>query len=316
MSAGRKPKIADVVDVIDAALDQPKIANAMVQMRSDGVDERQARDTGIFQLGIKVGAIQMGRANRYFLRAAEIRLFEEIKESKQYKDLALKDADGNLRTAENLQDFCKLVFGTSYSVLAEESQNLQALGDEAYEATNRLGLNRKQLRLIRSLPDAQRTAVAEAIQAESKAEVVAIIEDLAAQLAQAHNDMGEAKLEKEAADKLLADKNAANDKLKLQLRKHLVAATDWPDAFKVLMDQAQFAHKNLKIVIGSLDAIREEAMKAEPQSPDEEASLTRAREVLAEEMLSIHKSAADYLEALGMSFDKTLGSFASKGLYQ
>lgn len=135
----------------------------------------------------------------------------------------------------------------------------------------------------------------------------------ASQLRAAARDL---KAEKDATDKLMADKNSSIDKLKRQLNKSPVAATDWPEAFKVLMDQAQFANKNLKIVIGSLDAIREEAMKAQPTSPDEEASLTRAREVLAEELLSIHKNAAEYLEALGMSFDKTLGSFASQGLYQ
>lgn len=134
----------------------------------------------------------------------------------------------------------------------------------------------------------------------------------ASQLRAAARDL---KGDKEAAEQRVAEKNASIEKLNRQLKKSLVAATDWPEAFKVLMDQAQFAKKNLKIVIGSLDAIREEAMKAEPANPEEEASLTRAREVLAEEMLSIHKSAAEYLEALGMSFDKTLGSFASQGLY-
>lgn len=135
----------------------------------------------------------------------------------------------------------------------------------------------------------------------------------ASQLRAAARDL---KGDKEAAEQRVAEKNASIEKLNRQLKKSVVAATDWPDAFKVLMDQAQFAHKNLKIVIGSLDAIREEALKAEPQGPDEEASLTRAREVLAEELMSIHRSAAEYLEALGMSFDKTLGSYASKGLYQ
>lgn len=126
---------------------------------------------------------------------------------------------------------------------------------------------------------------------------------------------GAVRKERAVKDRLKTVNDELNTELALK-KNMVVAATDWPDAFKVLMDQAQFAHKNLKIVIGSLDAIREEAMKATPQGPDEEASLERARAVLAEEMLNIHKSAAEYLEALGMSFDKTLGSFASKGLYQ
>lgn len=122
--------------------------------------------------------------------------------------------------------------------------------------------------------------------------------------------------ESKAAEQLLADKNAANDKLKRQLQKHLVAATDWPEAFKVLMDQAQFASKNIKIQIGSLVAVGQEALKPEPKDADEEASLNRAREALAEELLTMHRSCAQMLEQAGMLFHNTLGSFASEGLYQ
>jgi hypothetical protein len=226
MTAGRKPKKAEVVDVIDPSLDQPKITGAMVQMRADGVAERQERNAEIFEIGCRVGAIQLAHVQRDFLRAAEIRLFEEIKNFKQYKDLAIRDRDGNLRTAENLVEFCGLVFGVSYSVLAEQSQNLSVLGDSAYESANRLGLNRKQLRLIRSLPDAQRTAVAEAIQAEGKAEVVAIIEDLAAQLAQAQDDATDAREEVKAKEALIADKSAAADKLRAKLKRVQAAPPD------------------------------------------------------------------------------------------
>lgn len=248
---GRKPLQAAAVEVLDSKLDQSKISSAMVALRADGVAERQTRDTDMFQLGINVGAIQMARTNRYFLRAAEIRLFEEIKESKKYKDLAVKGPDGNLATAENLQDFCKLVFGTSYSVLAEESQNLQALGEEAYEASNQLGLNRKQLRLIRSLPDAQRTAVAEAISAESKSEVVAIIEDLAAQLAQAHEDLAT------AGDQAAEDKDlmAGKDQRINQLEKKLKRIDNAPPEEQlalVLSETTERAHTALAYVRGDL----------------------------------------------------------------
>lgn len=248
---GPKPVKAIAVEVIDPKLDQNKIGTAMVAMRADGVAERQTRDTDMFQLGINVGAIQMARTNRYFLRAAEIRLFEEIKESKKYKDLAVKGPDGNLARRTNLQDFCKLVFGTSYSVLAEESQNLQALGEEAYEASNQLGLNRKQLRLIRSLPDAQRTAVAEAIQAESKSEVVAIIEDLAAQLAQANEDLAAAG-DQAAEDKdLMANKDERINQLQKKL-KRIDNAPPEEQLALVLSETTERAHTALSYVRGDL----------------------------------------------------------------
>lgn len=110
-----------------------------------------------------------------------------------------------------------------------------------------------------------------------------------------------------------------NDELNTELalnKNMLIAATDWPEAFKVLMDQAHFAEKNIKIEMGSLAAISQEALKPEPEGEAEEAGLTRAREVLAEQLMSIHKGIVKYHDQVGALFDKTLGGFAAKGLYQ
>lgn len=226
MTAGRKHKKNDVVDIIDPGLDQSKIANAMVQMRADGVAERQEHEAALFDLGRAVGGIQMAQVTRQFSAVAEIKLFEEIKESNKFKDLAIRGSDGNFCRAENIDDFCRLVFGNGYKAMNEESLSLRSLGEAGYEAANRLGLNRKQLRLIRSLPDAQRTAVAEAIQAESKAEVVAIIEDLAAQLAQAKDDIHDAAEEVKAKEAVIADKNVAADKLRAKIKRIQAAPPD------------------------------------------------------------------------------------------
>jgi hypothetical protein len=115
-------------------------------------------------------------------------------------------------------------------------------------------------------------------------------------------------------ERLVANRmKMVNDELntELALNKNLkIAATDWPERFKGLMDQAQFASKNIKLNIGSLDAIREAALKDDPADAQEQAGLLRAREVLATEMLDIYRKCADYLDGLGMVFDKTLGCFA------
>jgi hypothetical protein len=108
-----------------------------------------------------------------------------------------------------------------------------------------------------------------------------------------------------------------NDELntELALSKNLkIAATDWPERFKGLMDQAQYAHKNIRLCIGSLDAIRITATEdEEPADRDQAAALQRAREVLADELLAIHRKCADYLDNMGVVFDQTLGCFASEG---
>ena len=251
MTAGRKPKKVDVVDVIDPSPDQTKITGAMVQMRVDGVASKQSHEAAIFDLGRQVGGIQMAQVTRQFSAVAEVKLFVEIKESNKFKDLAIRGADGNFCQAENIDDFCRLVFGNGYKAMNEESLTLRALGDTAYDAANRLGLNRKQLRLIRSLPDAQRTAVAEAIQAESKSEVVAIIEDLAAQLAQAQDDATDAKEEVKAKEAVIADKNAAADKLRAKLKRVQAAP---PDAVlaELQKEVTDFMHNANGCILGQL----------------------------------------------------------------
>lgn len=124
------------------------------------------------------------------------------------------------------------------------------------------------------------------------------------------------KAEKEAVEKVSASKNEQIDALRLKVETNLVAATDWPEAFKVLHDQAKHADTNIKLLVGALDAVREEALKAEPSGPDEEAAMERARAVLAEELLNIHRRCAEYLEAMGLKFEKTLGGYASESIWK
>ena len=119
-----------------------------------------------------------------------------------------------------------------------------------------------------------------------------------------------------AAEKLAAELHSQKDKLDRKLHHRTVAVTDWPAEFKGLVDQVQFAHKTIKHNIGSLDVLREKAMSIVAASPEEESALDRAKEILAEELLVAHRSCAAYLEALGLSYEKTLGAFAKEGLYQ
>jgi hypothetical protein len=248
MSAGRKPKTATVVEVIDTTLDQPKIEGAMVAMRADGIVEQTARDQRLARFSEQVGIAKYAGFQAEMCAAAQIKVFIEIKESNDFKDLPILRADGNVRPAQTLDELCPLVFGRSYRVMAEQAQNFGLLGEGAFEAVQRMGLNRHQLRLIRSLPDAQRTAVAEAIQAESKSEVVAIIEDLAAQLADSHNSLAEAKAEKIATEKLLENKNKQLDKLS----RHIAKSTPDTVLLELQKETTAFTNDALGCVQGQL----------------------------------------------------------------
>ncbi len=212
--AGRKPNQTTAVDLVDPSLDQDRIGDAMEAMRASGATEQQMHEAGIFDLGRQVGAIQMARMQRDFSAVAEVRLFEEVKKSNKFKDLAIPLPNGSSAMAENLEDFCRLVFGTGYKVMAEESRNLQVLGQASFESAQRIGLNRREIRMIRALPQEQRAIVDDALKSESRAEVVAAIEDLASQLSKAQSDTEEALAELEAERELSGKKTQKIEQLK------------------------------------------------------------------------------------------------------
>lgn len=99
----------------------------------------------------------------------------------------------------------------------------------------------------------------------------------------------------------------------LALKKNLkIAATDWPERFKGLMDQAALAERTLMNQIGALEAIRATATEDQAQSPEEEEPLNRARAVLADQMSAAYQRITEYLEKSGLLFDRTLGAYAKE----
>lgn len=123
----------------------------------------------------------------------------------------------------------------------------------------------------------------------------------------------EADADKAANDKVLASKSAEITKLQKQLAKQKVAQTDWPTEFQGYIAQSQEAHRAIQNKLGALDIIREDAMKIEAED-GEESALQQAREMLAKELVHIHNSCAELIEAVGLSFDRTLGAFSDERL--
>lgn len=64
--------------------------------------------------------------------------------------------------------------------------------------------------------------------------------------------------------------------------------------------------------IGALEAIRATATEDQPQSPEEEEPLNRARAVLADQMSAAYQRITEYLEKSGLLFDRTLGAYAEE----
>lgn len=224
MTRGRKA--TEAPEIIEPDLDQGRIDNAVAVMRETAMSDEIEIRAGVYRLGQLVGARQMALAAASFLRAADIQLFEEISKSKGYKHIPLQCPDGNLRPAETIQEFCRLVFRTSYSVLAEHRKALQELGTECYEAATSLGLPRTQLRLLLALPEDERKAVEEAMRDGGKDEVVTLIQSLANKLDEARAEVEELKGELKATEDISSDKTQRIEKLLKEQRRIQAAAPD------------------------------------------------------------------------------------------
>lgn len=184
--------------------------------------EQQADEAALAVAAQTVGGALMARLHTQFSAAAEIRMFEQIRDLPRgmLKRIPIRRSDGTSATAETQVAFCPLVFGKPYTTMEEASRNFAALGEPAYEAAVALGINRSAFRATRTLPPEKRELVIQAIESGStKAEVMSVIEDLAEGMRRAEAERDEAKAEKEAGEHLLGRKNKRIDALEAELRR-------------------------------------------------------------------------------------------------
>ncbi len=221
---GRPRRSAAPVEHVE--VDEAKFAGAMVTMREQAVDEQTAIYQNVFRLGQQVGAIQLAKVQTSFLRGAEIRLFAKMRESKDFKRIPIPLDDGTAVTAKTIEEFSRLVFRSSYSKMAEEQQNFETLGEQAYDAAHGLGLTRDQMRLIRMLPKAEQIQVREVLESEDRVNVTTLIEDLVANIVEKDTALNDAKADLAAKDELLAKKNELLDKERTKNRRFAKAPPD------------------------------------------------------------------------------------------
>jgi hypothetical protein len=152
---------------------------------------------------------------------AVAQVFTEMRNSKKYKGLPYHDENGNLRHVEDFEEFCKVKLGKSYTRCYELSKNLSLLGSDLYESAERIGFRAKDYRALKALPEAEQAIVKQAIESESKEEVLAILEDMAAKH-QAEREAAKRREEDLTADydargKLLEDKAGRLEKSETEL---------------------------------------------------------------------------------------------------
>jgi hypothetical protein len=242
-----------------------------------------------------------------------------IREGKQYKGLPYKDSVGNIRHVGDFGEFCRAFLGKSYTRTMELIGNYNVLGPDLYEQAEKIGFRQRDYNALKALPADDRQIIGMAIEEENLDKALELMQQMAVKH-QNYKDATEKKLTElentaKSKDAVIQKKDQKLNELdheleRLKLDRPVFAHVDWPAAFKGYIEQLAITRKNIKHGLGSLDVIRESAMKIEPQTEDEEAALSQAREILATELVGIHNECAEMIAALGLSFDRSLGAYS------
>jgi hypothetical protein len=177
-------------------------------------------------------ATLLGGINRFF-RAAEIKEIKNIKETKQWRHIPVCHDDGSVRPCGSFADFCTFGLGYSKSFVYEQLKDFDTFG-EALDGLRRMGLERKDLRLLRQSPDGSLEEIKVAAERQDKDALLELIDDLSARHAKEKEKLDQEKQaladkvqhlesERQVDQRLLEDKEKKLNELERELRRDLTA---------------------------------------------------------------------------------------------
>lgn len=257
MSRGRKP-LSPVAKVGPEFVTKTP-ADLAAQDAAAGALDRAALEQA--ESLIRIGRMQVHDFAQKLHRVACAKEFERVRDSREYKYLPYKDADGNLRRCADLEEFCEVFFGRSYRAVAEDAQNLNLLGEELYERATVLGLTSRNFREIRALPQDDQALVKEALAAKNREVVLEILET-----AIAKHQKEKRVLEKEikalqgdleAQRNVSAKRNQKIDELEAQLHRR---QADLPEQIHALQMDCVRANAELINAVQKLRQVRLQTM--------------------------------------------------------
>lgn len=103
---------------------------------------------------------------------AMIETYLRIKKTKAYVDMPYRDADGNLRRSQTLDEFCRVVLGKSRRRLEELATNYHLLGPELYEQAEKVGLGQRDYNALKALPADDQAVIRQALEGGADHETV------------------------------------------------------------------------------------------------------------------------------------------------
>ena len=177
----------------------------------------------ILSAGIDLGRLDAMVFVATIADSAILSIYENVKKTKAWRGLR-NPQSGDGRHFESLDEFCQVKLGRSYRRLREIGANRSALGEEAFEQAERLGLRQTDYNLIKALPAPKQEIIKEALtEGATKEELQKAIRELAAadqkEIEELTQRAEEAEADLEARSRVLEDKNGKIDQLTEELAK-------------------------------------------------------------------------------------------------
>lgn len=260
---------------------------------------------------LKLGQAQAFNFTAKLLTVSELKLLQEVKDSKQYKGLTYTNEDGKLLTVSNWGECCKCILGSSQQHVDEKLNNLQRFGEEFFEASQKMKLGYRDLRALRQLPEEEQTLVieSEAVETGDKEAVKELIEDLKAKHNKALSDEKKqhknTQAELSAARKMRDDfQKQAND-VREELEKSKFQADGWKSQVKSLLLEATKHEGNAVESLSRLCAVRDHFLNSDDIPP-------HAIEYIAAGILDSFKTLAEDFAQAWLDTSNMLEGFIPK----
>ncbi|PAY00164.1 hypothetical protein CKO50_17215 [Pseudoalteromonas sp. HM-SA03] len=130
---------------------------------------------------VQLGQIQAFNFIGKMVTVSELKLVQQIKDSKEYKGLSFSK-DGKTETVSTWEQFCDAYLDCSAKITNERLTNLSTFGEQFFEQAQKMKLGYRHLQSLRQLPDDQQTLVieSEAVEVGNKEAVQELIDELKA----------------------------------------------------------------------------------------------------------------------------------------
>lgn len=235
----------------------PARAAELVDMQNAGA----VADAAVMDVADLYKALGRIEATEFYRKISDVvaaQTFAEIRVGKKYKGLPYRDKDGITRRVGDFEEFCRVFLGKSYNRCLELSQNLHTLGPDLYASAEAIGFKSRDYAALKALPESEQDIVKQALAAESKEQVLDILQDLAArnqsERAAAKKKTEDLQADLDARDKLLADKGERLDRVSLELAKLTSLPPNERETLR--LEQEQEAAKKLSTgVVEALAAV-------------------------------------------------------------